>query len=257
MVSDQPKSDLSTQRNLSCSAILREHLDIEAVRGRVDDALGLRLAYGYRLALNTLERFDLLDRPIKVGVEPARVPTLTEIMDRFSPERLSHLTDYQKPTIVIKPPHKTYQDYVQAFSIYHEHGVSNGPLITSFGLRDPWSGVDYCAYIVEAAGKMSHRNDSLISSLKDRVKYRKGARRQGECGMDRILYYLLSMQSITRGRMIDENHFTVLDAEPMVVNRYIPIGQCPKGQPSIDWVLPDTVNGARGRFRRVLRGSVG
>lgn len=98
--------------------------------------------------------------------------------------------------------------------------------------------------------------DSLASTLTARIKHKDEARQSGEQGMTYDLYAQLAQQSIVRkGEMIDDLTITVMDGEPVVANRYVPVAHCRNGHPTFEWLLKDDIGSGRVRFRKVLAGN--
>ena len=251
--------EVRDQSDEPVSAVVRqftqEELDLGALRGKVEDNLAVRLMHGYRLGLQTLLRFRLDDWAPKEDELSSFVPTFGQALSYFTDEDLSLLSEYQKPTIIIRPPRKTYQDLVGALACHYGPGTQTGPVVEDRNSLD-WESDDlFRPYIAEAICNITPKHDLLSQPLGGRMGRRYELRKPSECGMNSRLYMLLAMQSIVRGQIIDQKNYTILDGDPIVADRYAAKGECHKGQPSIEWIPLEDPGGTRGRFRRVLRGT--
>lgn len=264
MISEHPKFspvplDLLDEQS-SVSALIRqaspEALDFEAVRKRVGDAMGRWLACGYSLGRETLKRFRLDDWAPSSDTLSQYVPTMEQVMYRFTDEDLSVLPEYQKPTIVIRPPRKGQKELMAALA-RHYQAAQTGPMVTELHSMDWGQDNEFRPFIVEGPCNMTPKHDILSQALAGRMWRRAQIRRTGEYAMTSELYLLLAMQSIVREQIIDQKTFTILEGNPVVADRYVGRGQCLNGRPLVDWVPIDDADSVRGRFRRVLRGSNG
>jgi hypothetical protein len=257
--SDPLPTDVRDHSDEPISAIVRqftqEELDFEAIRGKVDDNVALRLMNGYRLSLRTLLKFHLDEWAPNEDELSGYVPTFGQAISRFTDEDLSLLSEYQKPTILISPPHKTFRDLMGALAYHHEPGTKMGPVVGELNTIDWGSDNEFRPYIAEAISNVTPKHDITSQPLGGRMGRRYELRKHAECGMDNRLYTLLAMQSIVRGQMIDQKTFTILDGEPIVAARYAAKGECKDGQPSVEWISLEDPVSVRGRFRRVLRGN--
>lgn len=219
------------------------------MREQVEDLLDGRFLDMYHLSRETHERFGL------VG-ENQKFPSAIETASAFNPEDFALASRYQEPALVLCPPRKTYEDLLSNISARSNVAVRNGPRILDLDELDFDSGVEYRAFIAEAASEMLPNDDLPGKPLLDRIDHKVNRRRSEEWGMSPDLHALLAMQSIVRGQMIDRQTFTIQDGEPIVAGHYIPVGHCRKRKPTIEW-FQSNVNVAlsrRGRFRRVLGG---
>lgn len=232
-----------------------EELDFQVVRQRVGDVVGRWLARGFQLGKETLRYFQLDDWAPNPDELSKYVPTMEQVLYHFSDEDLGLLTEYQKPTVVIRPPRKNYQDLMGALVCHYRPSSQTGPVVTERHSIDWGMDNEFRPFILEAACEIQPKHDILSGALGGRMGRRYELRKEGEYGMTSELYMLLAMQSIVRGKMIDQKTFTILDGNRIIADRYVGRGQCLKGQPSIDWVPIDDESSVRGRFRRVLKGT--
>lgn len=227
----------------------------EDLRQKLAGLLNGRFPGMYALSAKTHAHFDLVDYSESEGRRVPRFPSPLQVASSFSDHALRAAQSYQKPALILAPPGRGWQELFASIDQYHQQGVRTGPAILDQNYLN-WPPEDqYRAYIVEAASKMQpNPDDSLASPLNERLAHKLANKHPEEWGMSQDLYALLAMQSIVRGKMIDAQTFTILDAEPAVANRYFPIGHCRDGRPTLDWVPSEVAHSGRGRFRRVLGG---
>ena len=213
---------------------------------------GIRVDEMYDLNKEIFKKFGLLDGPL---------PTLPEVISSFTSIELMVASYYQRPTLLLVPPNRSFDDLWAAIAKHLSPGAQRGPTISNTGAEEKKDKV-FRAVITESTHNMMlFNNDSLAASLADRMQNIQATRYPGEQGMTRKIYALLAMYCMTKGQLIDTNDFAILDGEPKVaeqiipVNPYIPIGHFVGDRPSFDWVPSKVEYPREGRFRRVAGGS--
>lgn len=226
---------------------------VTELRKQVEGLLNGRFLDMYNLSRETHEQFGLLDE--KEGVAPG-FPSPVKVAGAFSPEDFALATKYQDPALILCPPGKTREDLLEAISAHSDIGVRGGPRIINPGHLDFAPDDQYRAFITEAANRILPCDDLPGMPLMGRLKHKANTRQPEEWGMSCDLYPPLAMQSIVRGQMIDRHTFTILDGEPIVADRLLPVGHCRKGKPTIEWFSSNAnvTLSRRGRFRRVIGG---
>lgn len=216
-------------------------------REEIADLLGGRFLDMYNVSKETHERFDLI-------AKNQDFPSLAEAAGAFNPEDFDVASEYQEPGLILCPPNKNYEDLFDALAIHGEPVVRDGPRLQNSDHLDFDSGSHYRAFIAEAAARMLPIDDLPEKPLMERFEYKYDTRYPEEWGMSPDMYTLLMMESMVKGQMIDRQNFTLLDGEPIVADRFFPVGHCRKGRPTLEWFPPNISFPSRGRFRRVLGG---
>ena len=185
--------------------------------------LELETQYGERL--NTLKHYGFLDEQGEAKEGDIKAPTYEEAMATLKPEELEIASRFQKPTLLLIPE-TSFAAKVKAMDAHKQGLQENDTYVNEiYGKTD--SGSDkitgWRVVIVDGAQEMEvYDGDKLDLRFDKRIEARKGARKEGEKGMDRHRYALLMMEAIRNGDPVDKELCTSLDDDPALSDSYAP-----------------------------------
>ena len=221
----------------------------EPVRKDISRILDGRFGGMYELCRRTSEHYELHDPK-----GPA-FPSPEEAAASFSDEEIVLAGAYQKPALILCPPQRKREELFSVLNSGKRQSFALNYAVISEPECPEWDFDDeYRSFIVEGACRISPYDDTLTHSLVRRYRHKERGRNNGEAGMSGEIYALLGMQSVVRGKPMDQYMFTILDGTPIVENRYVPAAHFRRGHATMEWLPADTEQGGAGRFRRVIGG---
>jgi hypothetical protein len=236
-----------------------------------------------KMTVHLDELYDLAAETQKVfGLNYGeRTPDFTQVRKIFTPKMMIAASFFQDPSLIFLTKGRSFIDMGRALDFFRtvqDRGETTfNPLMTEHGAQilEHWS-----AYIVEGELEMKDLltvkmvpqwnldekrvevapTNSLELPIRKRMSLFSEGNHTCVTGMDRWKYMQLAMQKLQAGLLIDADHSTILDADPIVSKysgRTVPIAAWIKWKKQYRFNCDSSDGVLRfGRFRRSVGGPI-